>query len=99
MDLPILCTLSETDLQERRRTTLEPIRNSLIRVATLPDGYAYSFTPSSEIVARLAALVDLERQCCQFLAFRIVVEPGEPIRLDVTGPDGAQKVIADFFGS
>jgi hypothetical protein len=42
---------------------------------------------------------DLERQCCQFLTFKIVVEPGEtPLRLEVTGPPKAKPVIADFFG-
>jgi hypothetical protein len=44
-------------------------------------------------------LVDLERQCCAFLTFRIVVAAGKPICLEITGPPEAKAVIADFFGS
>jgi hypothetical protein len=47
----------------------------------------------------LAQLVDLERQCCPFLTFRLVVEAGDaPISLEVTGVADAKKVIADLFG-
>jgi len=65
----------------------------------LPAGYAYCFKRTSEILTQLATLIDLERQCCQFLTLKIVVELGEtPIRLEVTGPQNAKPIIADFFG-
>jgi len=47
----------------------------------------------------LARLVDLERQCCAFLTFRITVVAGKPICLEISGPPEAKPVIADFFGS
>ena len=98
MDLPIVCALTEAELRERRRTVLESIRETAINATPTPNGYSYSFEPTSDILARLTSLVDLERQCCQFLSFTIVVEPLQPIRLDVTGPE-ARVMIADFFGS
>jgi hypothetical protein len=33
------------------------------------------------------------------LTFRIVVEPQQPIRLEVTGPSGSTAMIKDFFGA
>jgi hypothetical protein len=99
MDLPIVCTLSETELRERRRTVLESIRETAINATPTPNGYSYSFKPTPEILARLTSLVDLERQCCQFLTFTIVVEPLKPIRLEVSGPPEARAMIADFFGN
>ena len=58
------------------------------------------FEPESEILAQLARLVDLERQCCEFLTFRIVVGAArEPFSLEITGPAEAKPMIADFFGS
>ncbi len=99
MDLPIVCTLTETELRERRRTILDFIREAAINSAPLADGYSYSFNPISDLLARLCNLVDLERQCCQFLTFKIVVEPQQPIKLEVTGPPEAGAAIADFFGS
>jgi hypothetical protein len=99
MDLPILCTLTESELRERRRTILESIVKSAAQIAEIPGGYSFSFVPTSDLLARLSNLVELERQCCQFLTFRIVVEPQQPIRLEVTGPPGSMAMIADFFGT
>jgi hypothetical protein len=99
MDLPILCTLTESELRERRQMILSSIRETAIDVIPLPDGYAYRFSPNSEVLFQLSRLVDLERQCCRFLTFKIVVEVGEqPIRLEVTGPPEARPVIEDLFG-
>jgi hypothetical protein len=99
MEIPIACNLSDGELRERRETILNFFRQPLLKVTPLPLGFAYSFQPSSEVLTRLAQLVDLERQCCPFLTFRIVVEAGDlPIRLEVTGTGAAKKVIADLFG-
>ena len=99
MDLPIVCTLTGAELKERRRTILDSIRETAIDARPTPDGYSYRFKPTSDVLARLCTLVDLERQCCQFLTFKIVVEPQQPINLEVTGPPEARATIADFFGS
>jgi hypothetical protein len=100
MEPPIACTLTDAEMRERRRTLLDAVRGGAFDVASLPLGYAYRFAPTSEVLARLVHLVDLERQCCQFLTFRIIVEAGnQPICLEITGPPEAKAVIADFFGS
>jgi hypothetical protein len=99
MDMPILCTLTEAELKVRRQTILKTIREAALDVVELPAGYAYRFKRTAEILTQLVKLIDLERKCCQFLTFKIVVEPGEtPLRLEVTGPPKAKPVIADFFG-
>jgi len=98
MDLPVVCTLTEAELKERRQTFLKAIREVAVDVVPLPSGYAYSFAPASEILMQLAKLVDMERQCCRFLTFKIVVEPGAAVRLEVTGPPEAKPAIAEFFG-
>jgi hypothetical protein len=100
MELPIACNLTEAELRERRQTMLNLVRGAALNVTSLPMGYAYRFEPTSEVLAHLSRLVDLERQCCQFLTFRIVVEAGnQPICLEITGPPEAKAIIADFFGS
>jgi len=97
MDLPIVCTLTTDQLQERRINVLEPIRNAAIKTEELPMGYAYTFQPQPDLLVRLAKLVDLERGCCRFLTFAIIANE-ETIRLEITGPPVAKMVIADFFG-
>lgn len=95
----VACTLSEAQLQERRRTVLDVVARAVVRVESLPDGFAYTFAPTSQILIQLSQLVTLESQCCRFLTFKIIVEAGsKPITLEVTGPPGAKEMIADFLG-
>jgi hypothetical protein len=98
MDLPIACTLNEADFHDRRQTIIETFRTMQVAVSELSDGYSFSLAASSEALHRLAQLVDLERQCCPFLRFAIVVEAAQAaIRLEVTGPAEARKLIGEYF--
>ena len=98
MDLPIACTLTEVEIRQCRQTIMDAFRRMQLTVTELPDGYAYNFAATSEALRQVAQLVDLERECCPFLTFNIVVEAGKgPMRLEVTGPQGAKAVIAAFF--
>jgi hypothetical protein len=99
MKIPIACTLTEAEVQTRRRTILESVRRVAHTVTSLPLGYTYHFGPNPGVMAQLARLVDLERACCSFLTFRIIVEAGnQSICLEITGPPEAKEAIADFFG-
>jgi hypothetical protein len=99
MEPPIACTLKATELQERRSTILNGFRDAALEVTSIPGGHAFRFEPTSEVLTRLFQLVDLERQCCPFLTFRLTIEAGnQTISLEITGPEQAQTIIADFFG-
>ncbi len=100
MEIPILCTLTEAELRDRRRTVLDSIRGEAIDVVELPEGYMYSFQRDPETLMRLSRLIELESQCCKCLAFKIITEPGNgPVRLEIRGSPGAKPLIAYFFGS
>lgn len=99
MELPIACTLSEAAQEERRRTLLDSVGRAAIEVTELPLGYAYRFDPESDLIPILGDLIDLERRCCPFLTFTLIVEAGQqPIWLEITGEAAAKSVIAAFFG-
>jgi hypothetical protein len=98
METPIACTLTDAEMRERRRTILNAFRGAALDVTSLPLGFVYRFEPATELLAQIVRLVDLERKCCPFLTFRIIVEAGnQPIRLEITGPPEAKPIIADFF--
>jgi len=100
MDLPIICTLSEEELRERRRDILDRVRASAIRTTELPTGYAYEFPAEPDVLAMLGRLIALEHDCCKFLTFRIDLAAGQATAiLEVTGSPEAKAVIADFLGS
>jgi hypothetical protein len=97
-DLPIACVLTSAELQERRRTVLERVRRAVVEVKELADGYAYSFPSQGDWLKELSALIDLERQCCPFLRFRLTVEAnGGPVWLELTGPEGTKEFLTDTF--
>jgi hypothetical protein len=98
MDLPIACTLTETELRKRRDRLAAALRRIDVTVTELVDGYAFAFAPNSAAFMDVAELVDMERQCCPFLNFRLVIEAGNaPMRLEITGPLQSKALIADFF--
>ena len=98
MSLPIACTLTNSELQERRRDLLQKVRSSVTELRELEDGYSYCFPPDDDRLAELARLVNLERQCCPFLRFRLTVESGNgPIWLEMTGPEGTKAFLAATF--
>ena len=92
-DLPIACTLTAPELQERRFMVLQKVRRAVLEVTELEDGYAYTFPSDSEWLSEVAGLIDLERRCCPFLRFRITVnENSGPLLLEMTGPEGHKRV-------
>jgi hypothetical protein len=96
MDLPIVCTLTDQQLRERRLNVFEPLRDRSVQSEELIDGYAFTFQPQDGLLLQLSQLVELESECCRFLTFKIVAD-SQTIRLEVTGPQAAKRMIADLF--
>lgn len=97
-NLPVACDLTSADLQERRRTVLEKLRDAVVEVKELADGYIYSFASEGNRFKELADMIDLERQCCPFLQFRLnVAAGGGPLQLEITGPEGTKDFLLSTF--
>lgn len=95
--LPVACSLMDDELQERRRSVLQKVRSAVSEVKEIDNGFIYGF-PSGALITELANLVELEHQCCRFLKFSIVVEPGDgPVWLEMTGPPGTKEFLAEVF--
>lgn len=99
-DLPVACSLMPAELQERGRDVLSRIRISMSAVTELPNGFVYHFPSEGRWILELANVIQLERQCCPFLTFRLTVEPGNAdVLLEMTGPDGTKEFLADLFAN
>jgi hypothetical protein len=95
---PIACSLNEAELRERRQTIMKSFSSMEVRGTELPAGYAYSVPATSEVLTQVTQLVDMERLCCPFLTFTIIIEPaGKGIRLEITGPKEAKALITQYF--
>jgi len=98
VSLPVACSLTVPELQERRATTLRKIEASLLETKELGDGYAFRFPSDDDSLGELVNLIRLERRCCPFLQFRLTAEAQDgPLWLELTGPGEAKEFLASFF--
>jgi hypothetical protein len=60
----------------------------------LPDGYAFRVPGDAKRIAIIAEMIVAERECCPFLTFEFVAQPGMgPAIVRVTGPAGAKEFL------
>jgi hypothetical protein len=92
--------LTPTDLQRRRDDLLVGLLQVAEHSEATDVGYRFRFAACSETLARIATVIDAERQCCRFLRFQLTIEPDlGPISLEVSGPPGTAGFLADVLGS
>ena len=61
----------------------------------IPRGYAFRFPDDRTLSRKLVEWVALERRCCPFLEFEILLGlEGEPVILRLTGEDGVREFLA-----
>jgi hypothetical protein len=97
-DLPIICSLAPGELAARRDGLLPGVAMRAEQVEPVDNGYRLVFSPAPDLLKDIAAVIEAERQCCQFLQFELRIAPGlGPITLMMTGPAGTQEMLAALF--
>lgn len=97
-EIPVACVLTGKQLQQRRRDYLDKIAGSLTDFKELESGFSYRFPLRETILQDLAEIVDLERKCCPFLSFKIILEAGNNfVSLELTGAKGTKETIKSLF--
>ncbi|MEM7208870.1 MAG: hypothetical protein AAF434_13690 [Pseudomonadota bacterium] len=98
-DCTIACSLSSSELFERKQTVLKKLNTYAVGQKKLSNGFAFRFNPSTDILQFLIEFIDLERQCCSFLTFHLSVEPENgPFWLELTGPEGTHEMLSLELG-
>lgn len=97
-ELLIACSLTDKELQERRKNVLVKIAESLIDFEELADGFRYRFPAEDAVLQNLMTVINLERKCCPFLNFKLNFEAGKDfVSLDLTGGHGAKEAIKSLL--
>jgi hypothetical protein len=96
-EIPIVCTLTDKELQERRKNVLQKTAQSLIEVRELRDGFAYKFPAKNAVLQDLINVINLERKCCPFLNFRLVEAQNDFVSLELTGREGIKEMLKALF--
>jgi hypothetical protein len=92
---PVVCSLSAPELREREAGLLASVAARILERVEIDEGLRLRFTVSDALIADLAELISLERQCCPFLRFTLAVEPaGGPLWLELSGPPGTRAFLA-----
>jgi arsenate reductase len=86
---PVACTLSADDLRQRREELLPGLAQLAIGLEKVNQGVKLRFAPAPDIVSAIARVVDVERRCCAFLRFEILVDAAG-------GPPEAQPLLAEL---
>jgi hypothetical protein len=96
--LPIVCTLTDPELARRKAELLAGVLREARTVEPLANGYRWRFPTTPGMFARLAPVIEAERQCCRFLTFQIhaAADLGDVV-LDVTGPDATKSFLSDWI--
>jgi hypothetical protein len=98
-NLPVICTLTDAQRQQRRVEVLQKVTECIQELKPLDDGYVFRFAADDGILDELMQVIQLERQCCPFLRFRLTVEPNHgPVWLELTGPSGTRILLEAELG-
>lgn len=88
------CKKTTPELQERRVSLLNDLREQIITKKDLENGYAFKFSGTDIILDRLSEFIKLERACCSFFFFRLSISgDSSEIWLELTGPEGVKDFI------
>lgn len=93
---PLFCNLDAFTPEDRTRHEMlsQQWRHSLQSIVELERGYGLRFEPTSEMFMLLAELITLERQCCPFFHFELVLEPAGPLWLRLLGSDEVKQLLS-----
>lgn len=93
--IPIACVPGAVPTERRERwiETGKQVYGRADEVKELPDGHAFRLPGTAANLLAVAEYVSLDRLCCAFIRWSVVVEPGGgPLWLHVTGPEGTKQI-------
>jgi hypothetical protein len=96
-ELPLIaCSLSASDLPERRRRWRALLDGALLERREIPAGMRLELAARDGVVEELGELAALERECCAFASFEVRTV-GDRVRLDVTSSDAGIEAVRELF--
>lgn len=96
--LPIVCMLGPAALKARSEDLLGGLVRRAEERLDVANGYSVRFAPDIGLLPTIANVVEVERRCCRFLRFQVIVDPdGGPIWLEFTGPPGTREFLGGML--
>jgi hypothetical protein len=89
--VPIACTLSPSELEDRGAAWRKLLGSGLIERVRVPGGLRLAAAPGAE--AALMELIDLERECCAWIHFEVT----GPSSVTLTAEGDGEAALATMF--
>lgn len=97
-NIPIACSLSDKELAERRSYLLDKTAKFLVKTQERENGFVYLFPVNDSVLKDLFEIIRLERKCCPFLDFKLLLEAESGfLSLELSGQNGAKEAIRNLF--
>jgi hypothetical protein len=96
----LVCKLTTPELQKRRSTVIEGLKQVLLKKEVLDEGLRFTFPSEDDVLAQLIDFIKSERLCCDFLSFKLIIGANMPniATLEITGPTGTQDFLEHEVG-
>ena len=96
---PLVCKLTAPQLRTRRQTVIAGLKREVLERKPTDSGFAYVFRGNNRVLGDVMRFIRLERGCCAFLNFNLLVGgASEDIVLVVSGPEGTGAFIDHVIG-
>ncbi len=95
---PIACDMSVLSPAQREThlATSRELFSKLRAIKEVADGYEFWLGDETDAILKVAEFVMLEKLCCPFLNFTILVEAeGGPVTLRLTGREGVKAFVRE----
>ena len=100
-ELPIACDMTALDgaQRERQQVLMKDFHASIQETKEMDNGYAFRLRADAATVLAAAEFITIERLCCPFLTFELMVGAvEEPVWLRISGREGVKRFIEAEFG-
>jgi hypothetical protein len=95
VDIPVACSLTETELEVRGDENAELFAHARA-VEELADGYRFSFPADDDGIPALVRFILAERACCPFFTFEVQFpSPHQVVWMAVRGNEEAKAIVRD----
>jgi hypothetical protein len=94
-ELPIVCSLSATELPARLAQVAELGRDALLDVVLSATHATLRFAAGAGVRERVTSVAAAESACCAFLAMQVSDEP-DAVVLEITAPEDAELVLREL---
>ncbi len=87
----LTCKLTTPELQQRKSTVIESLRQQVIQTKELANGYSFKFSGTDKMFDELTEFIKTERECCNFFTFTLSISGDKSeIWLALTGENGTK---------